>query len=201
MTHTAGRYPLQRAFARAMVAAVFGAGVQAAQAEPRVYQLDPDHTFVTFEVLHFGTSTLRGRFGPVRGAVQLDPPAGRGYVGLRIGTAAVDTGVKFLDKRLCEPDLLDCVGSPEAFFVAERFVFEGSTPRELRGELTLHGTSQPLTLRAVRYGCYRNPILQREVCGGDYEADLLRSEFGASFGAAFVSDRVRLKIQVEGIAP
>ena len=33
---------------------------------PVTYQLDPDHTFATFEVLHFGTSTLRGRIGPMR---------------------------------------------------------------------------------------------------------------------------------------
>ena len=29
-------------------------------AGPITYQLDPNHTFVTFEVRHFGTSTLRG---------------------------------------------------------------------------------------------------------------------------------------------
>jgi polyisoprenoid-binding protein YceI len=30
-------------------------------ASPVVYALDPDHSVVHFEVLHFGTSTLRGR--------------------------------------------------------------------------------------------------------------------------------------------
>lgn len=38
-------------------------------AGPITYQLDPAHTFVTFEVRHFGTSTLRGRIGPVTGEV------------------------------------------------------------------------------------------------------------------------------------
>lgn len=170
-----------------------------AHADPRLYRLDPDHSFVTFEVLHFGTSTLRGRFGPVNGQVQLDPQAGTGYVGLTIPTAAVDTGMKVLDRRLCERDLLGCADHPAAYFVAERFRFEGEALRELRGELTLHGVSQPLTLKAVHYGCYRNPMLQREVCGGDFEAELLRSDFGASFGVAFVADRVTLKIQVEGV--
>jgi polyisoprenoid-binding protein YceI len=83
--------------------------------------------------------------------------------------------------------------------VAERFVFDGDTVRELRGELTVRGASQPFTLKAVHYGCYRHPMLQREVCGGDFEGELLRSDFGASFGVAFVSDRVKLKVQVEGL--
>jgi len=39
---------------------------------PVSFQLDPAHTFVTFEVLHFGTSTLRGRIGPVTGEVTID---------------------------------------------------------------------------------------------------------------------------------
>src|SRR5690606_33056508 len=33
-----------------------------AQAEPASFQIDPMHTFVYFEVVHFGTSTVRGRF-------------------------------------------------------------------------------------------------------------------------------------------
>jgi polyisoprenoid-binding protein YceI len=42
-------------------------------------------------------------------------------------------------------------------------------------------------------------MLQREVCGGDFEAEFERSAFGIVFGSPFVADRVRLVIQVEGI--
>lgn len=170
-----------------------------ADAEPRIYRVDPDHSFVTFEVLHFGTSTLRGRFGGLAGEVRIDPQAGKGYAGITIPVGAVDSGVKVLDKRLCERDLLACAEGPQAWFVAERFRFDGDAVRELRGELTLRGASQPLTLTASHFGCYRHPVLQHEVCGGDFEGELLRSDFGASFGVAFVSDRVRLKVQVEGV--
>ena len=36
-------------------------------------------------------------------------------------------------------------------------------------------------------------------CGGDFEGELLRSAFGASFGVPLVADRVRLRVQVEGV--
>ena len=36
-----------------------------AQAAPADFQIDPMHTFVYFEVVHFGTSTVRGRFNDV----------------------------------------------------------------------------------------------------------------------------------------
>ena len=32
-----------------------------ARAEPVAYSLDPSHSFASFELLHFDTSTLRGR--------------------------------------------------------------------------------------------------------------------------------------------
>jgi polyisoprenoid-binding protein YceI len=161
------------------------------------YELDPEHTFVHFEVLHFDTSTLRGRFGPVTGEVQIDRAAGSGALSLRIATAGVSTGLAVLDSRLRRDDLLATEAFPEAYFVATRFRFAGDTLAEVRGEFTLRGMSQPLSLTAVRYGCRREGATG-EVCGGDFEAEIKRSEFGASFGLPFVGDRVRLHIQAEG---
>ena len=161
----------------------------AARAELVPYTLDPEHSFVHFEVQHFGTSTTRGRFGPVRGVVMLDRHAGRGEVSLRIPIASVDTGVP-------QRDLLASAEHPDAFFVATRFRFEGERLAEVRGEFTLRGIGQPLSLHATHFAC--RPAGGGEVCGGDFEAELLRSDFGATFGLPLVGDRVRLKVQVEG---
>jgi polyisoprenoid-binding protein YceI len=171
----------------------------AAQAESVVYALDPDHSFVHFEVLHFGTSTLRGRFGPLNGHVELDRAAARGSVLLRIPTASVDTGMAAFDARLRQPDLLASEAYPTAEFASARFVFDGSRLTGVDGDLTLRGTRQGLELRALRFGCHTHPVLQREVCGGDFEGQIKRGDFGASFGMPFVENRVRLRVQVEGI--
>lgn len=188
-----------KAPATALLALALGAGPVAAA--PEVFTLDPANTWVHFEVLHFGTATIRGRFGPVTGAVTIDREAGRGEVGLRIATATVSTGVRVLDARLREADLLDSSGFPEAFFVATRLRFEGRALAELRGEFTLRGTSQPLTLRAMRFGCRDDKAASEEVCGGDFEGELKRSDYGATFGLPFIADAVRLQVQVEGRRP
>src|SRR5262252_8055168 len=44
----------------------------AATAEPVNYRFDPTHTSIHFELTHFGTSTIRGRFGPINGDATLD---------------------------------------------------------------------------------------------------------------------------------
>jgi polyisoprenoid-binding protein YceI len=169
------------------------------RAESVVYVLDPDHSFAHFEVLHFGTSTLRGRFGALSGQVELDLDAHHGRAEVRIPTAGVDTGMPTFDARLRRSDLLASEDYPEARFVASSFHFDGAQLSALTGELTLRGTSQALELRALRFGCHTHPVLQREVCGGDFEGELKRADFGASFGMPFVDNRVRLVIQVEGL--
>lgn len=170
-----------------------------ALAQPVVYELDPDRSFVHFEVLHFNTSTTRGRFGPLAGAVTLDASAGSGEASLRIPTATVSTGLPFFDARLRQPDFLDSAAQPEAFFVTRNIRFQAGQPAELRGEFTLRGVSQPLTLRALRYACREDVRRARQVCGGDFEARFNRSEFGSTFGLPFVADSVRLVVQVEGL--
>lgn len=171
----------------------------ALSAQPVTYRLDPLHSVVQFEVSHFNTSTLRGRFAMLDGQVTLDAAAQRGEVGLSINTATVDTGLPVLDARLRQPDLLDSAGHPQAWFVASRFAYRDGRIDEVRGEFTLRGLSQPLALRALRFGCRQDTRLQTEVCGGDFEATLLRSDFGATFGLPFVGDQVRLLIQVEAL--
>jgi polyisoprenoid-binding protein YceI len=168
-----------------------------AAAEPVTYVFDADHTFVQFEVLHFGTSTLRGRFGPLSGMVTLDRASGLGDLGLRVATAGVDTGLRVLDARLRQPDLLASEAYPEAFFVARQFRFEGDRVAELRGEFTLRGIGQGLTLRALNFACRQDD--GTEVCGGNFEGRFRRSEFGITLGLPLVADEVRLKVQVEAV--
>jgi polyisoprenoid-binding protein YceI len=183
--------------ALALLLALAGAG---AAAQAVGYRFDPAHSFVHFEVMHFGTATLRGRFGPLEGYATLDVAARQGSVSLRVPTKIVSTGLPVLDSRLRQADLFDSQAQPEAFFVAERFVFDGDRLQEVRGELTLRGINRPLTLRAQRFSCGTHPLLKRPWCGGDFEAELQRSDFGMDFGLPLVANRVRLLVQVEAIA-
>jgi polyisoprenoid-binding protein YceI len=170
-------------------------------AGPVVYRLDPTQTFATFEVMHFGTSTLRGRLGPLDGQVVLDREARSGEVRLTIPMATLDTGSRVLDARLRAPDLLATEAFPDAWFVATsfRYAADGGLA-EVRGEFTVRGTSLPLSLLARRFACRDDVRLGREVCGGDFEGRFRRSDVGARFGLPFVGDDVRLVVQVEGVA-
>ncbi|NWG74004.1 MAG: YceI family protein [Rubrivivax sp.] len=180
-----------------LVSAVVAAG--GASAQPAVYLLDPQHSFVHFEVLHFGTSTSRGRFGTVEGHVELDVAQRRGAVSVRIPVGSVDTGLTVFDARLRRDDLLAADAHPLAFFVGSDFRFDGDRVAAVRGDLTLRGVGRTVTLRALRFACRDDARLGAQVCGGDFETFVDRSAFGADFGLPFVADRVRIVVQVEGV--
>lgn len=183
--------------ARMLVAALLVVGATVAAAAPEVWRLDPDQTRVHFEVQHFGTSTSRGRFGAITGSITLDRAARRGEVSITVDTASVSTGLAPFDAVLRGNDLLASATFPQAWFVASRLGFDGDRLARLDGEFTLRGISRPLSLRALRFACRDDAARGREVCGGDFEGELRRSDFGMSYGLPFVADRVRLVVQVE----
>ncbi|MDE2275451.1 MAG: YceI family protein, partial [Burkholderiales bacterium] len=193
MPTSPGRRPATHGLA--LAALLLAGAARPAAAAPAVYDLIPEQTFVQFSLLHFDTSTLRGRIGPVAGTVTLDPEAGTGYVGLTIPTGTVDAGLPVFTARIRRADLLATQAWPQAYFVASHIRFDHGQPAALRGEFTLRGVSQPLTLRAEHFACRteRSGAAPVQVCGGDFEAAFDRSDFGITFGLPFVGNRVRLQ--------
>ena len=182
----------------AAVAALAAASV--AQAAPATYAMDPTHTFVTFEIGHFGTTTNRGRFDKKQGTVTLDKAAKSGKVELTIDATSINSGTPAFDKHLQSADLFDAAKHPTITFAADKFVFNGDKVSEVTGTLTLLGKSNPVTLKANQFNCYESPMLKREVCGGDFEATIQRSQFGMGYGLQWgFPDNVRLVVQVEAV--
>lgn len=167
--------------------------------EVGAYKLDMGHTSVYWEVVHMGTSTLRGRFDRLQGQVVFDPLAQRLEVGITVDMGSVSSGAPAFDAVLRGPTLLSTQDHPQGFFSASQARWEGEVPREVRGEVTLRGISRPLTLTTVRWKCGFNPLYRARVCGGDLEAKLRRTDFELQYGVPLVADEVLLRIQVEAI--
>jgi polyisoprenoid-binding protein YceI len=183
-----------------LIAAALAATALGAQAQSATYLLDPTHTFVTFEISHFGASTNRGRFDKKAGTVQLDKAAKTGKVELTIETGSINSGTAAFDKHLASKDFFNAAEFPTAKFVADKFSFNGDKVSEVSGSLTLLGKTNPVTLKANNFACYINPMLKVEVCGGDFETTIVRSQYGVTYGLNYgFSDNVKLVIQVEGV--
>lgn len=183
----------------ALVSAAAALSTGTVLAQPATYAIDPTHTFVTFEVSHFGTSINRGRFDKKSGSVTFDKVNKSGKVDLTLETASISTGTAGFDRHLQSKDFFNSAEHPSARFVADKFVFAGDKVVEVEGQLTLLGKTNPVVLKAQRFNCYDNPMLKREVCGGDFETTIQRSQYGMSYGIPGIPDAVKLVIQVEAV--
>ena len=177
------------------------AAAASVHAESATYSADPSHTFVTFEAKHFGTSTLRGRFDKKEGSVTIDRAAKTGKAEFTFDTTSISTGVPPLDTHLKSKDFFNAAETPTAKFVADKFAFDGNNKvTSVAGTLTMLGKAMPVTLNASNFNCYDSPVLKREVCGGDFETTIARSQWGMSYGLNFgLPDNIRLLIQVEAV--
>ena len=180
------------------VAATLASGLT--HAESASYGIDPTHTFVTFEIGHFGASVNRGRFDKKEGSIQFDRAGKTGKVEISIDTTSINSGTAAFDKHLQSADLFDAAKFPAIKFVSDKFVFNGDKVAEVSGNLTLLGKTQEVTLKANQFACYQSPMLKREVCGGDFETTIDRTAFGMNYGVDWgFPKNVRLVIQVEAV--
>jgi polyisoprenoid-binding protein YceI len=171
------------------------------QAAPVRHVVEPNHTFVTFEVKHFDTSTVRARFDRVDGFVIVDTATKRGEADITIDTASISSGIASFDAHLRNADFLDVERYPTAHFRSTDFRFFGDRVISLVGELTMLGKTLPVRLDATHFNCYDSPIVKARVCGGDFETKIERSQWGMNWGIdRGVPDRVRLLIQIEAVA-
>jgi polyisoprenoid-binding protein YceI len=191
---------MKKSLLAASIAAVAAFGAIALPAQAAEYAIDPTHTFVTFEIDHFGTTTNRARFDKKEGSVNFDRAAKTGKVEITVDTTSVNSGTAAFDKHLQSKDILNAAEFPTAKFVGDKFSFNGDKVAEVSGTLTLLGKTQPVTLKANKFNCYTSPMLKREVCGGDFETTIVRSQFGVNYGLNYgFSDSMRLVVQIEAV--
>jgi polyisoprenoid-binding protein YceI len=175
------------------------ASMMAGAASAQTYSVEPSHTFVTWEAKHFGTSTSRGRFEKKEGSITIDRTAKTGSAEITIDVGSMTTGVAPFNKHLLSKDFFDAEAFPSAKFVGTKFTFDGAKVTEVEGTLTMRGKTNPVTLKATGFNCYDHPMLKREVCGGDFETTITRSQYDMKYGLPGIPDAIRLLIQVEAV--
>lgn len=177
------------------------AAVLSAPAFATTYNLDPTHTYPSFETDHFGgVSVWRGKFTKSSGTVVLDRAAKTGTVDVTIDASSIDTGNGALDKHVRSAEMLDVAKYPTAVYKGTSIRFDGDKPVEVIGTFTLHGVTKPLNLKIDSFKCFTNPMLKREVCGADATAQFDRADFGVNYGQAYgFKMATTLQIQVEGV--
>jgi len=170
-------------------------------AAPVTYQVDPSHTYPSFEADHFGgVSTWRGKFTRTSGTIVLDREKGTGTVEITVDPASIDFGNPKLDEHVKSAEMLDVTKYPTATYKGKLIDFKNGVPTKVEGEFTLHGVTRPLQLTINSFKCMIYPMDKKEHCGADLSGTINRADYGVSYGDkyGFKMD-TKLAIQVEGI--
>jgi polyisoprenoid-binding protein YceI len=185
----------------ALSAAVLTLAVGSALAAPVTYEVDPGHTYPSFEADHMGgLSVWRGKLDKSSGTIVLDKDKSTGTVEITIDTSSVDFGQEKLNEHAKSKDLFDVTNYPTATYKGTLVKFINGAPTAVEGQFTLHGVTKPLTLTIDQFLCKPNPMTKKEVCGADAKATFNRKDYGMSFGEAYgFKMDVKLAIQVEAV--
>jgi polyisoprenoid-binding protein YceI len=172
----------------------------ASSAAPVQYQIEPTHTYPSFEADHMGVSVWRGKLNKTSGTVTLDKAAGTGTLDVSIDLASIDFGLDAMNQWAIGKDFFDVGQHPRATYKGRLEGFADGAPTRVAGELTLHGVTRPVALKINAFKCIPHPMLKRELCGADALGSFQRDQFGLGAGKeyGFKMDVV-LRIQVEAI--
>jgi polyisoprenoid-binding protein YceI len=165
-----------------------------------IYKLDNTHTNAVFNIDHFQTSTNHGGFYAITGEVDYQPENKTGHLQVTIPLKALNTGVPAFDKHILSSDILNAEKYPTIVFASSKWHFADGKPTAIDGQLTMKGISRPVTLKTTKFNCYASPVFKAQVCGGDFVAQIDRTQWGVDYlGDMGMSKTVDIAIQVEGI--
>ncbi len=168
------------------------------------YQVDKDHTSVTFKVRHIFSNT-QGTFKDFQGTMQFDPEKPETWSASgTIEAASIDTNVPERDKHLRSKDFFDTEQFPQISFKTTKVIEASKERAKVEGLLTLHGVEKPIVLDVEIHGVGTDPW-------GNVRAAMTattkinRKDFGIVYnqvldkGQLMLGEDVSITIELEGI--
>jgi polyisoprenoid-binding protein YceI len=151
------------------------------------WQLDPFHTQIEFSTKHLAFMTVRGSFRDVVIGSEIDPDhPERSRAEVTIQTASIDTGNDARDNDLRASNFLEADKYPEITFKSTSAEQTGPEQYALTGELTIKGTTHPVTLEVAKLGEVNDPEMMGHRIGYSARTQINRRDFGLTFD--FVRD-------------
>jgi len=162
------------------------------------FKLDPGHSKITWSVNHFGFSTYIGQFGHADATLTLDPKTlAAATLEVTVDTASLGTLNPALDNQVKSKNFLDVAQFATATFHATKVTRTGDRTADIAGDLTLHGVTRPVTVRATFVMGGRNPVDPTYRLGFAGTATLKRSDYGMTYLLPSLGDEVTLTIEAE----
>ena len=170
----------------------------ATRVSPGRYELDETHAYLSFSYSHMGLSNPQLQFADFDAALELDGHDMAGStVSVAIDATSIDSGVPELDEALKSADFFDVERYPEMTFTSSSYTELSATEGKLSGDLTIMGVTKPAVLDVTINSAAMNRMVRKEMIGFSATGVIRRSDYGLDAYDQFVSDELRLNVQLE----
>ena len=167
------------------------------------WQLDPYHTQLEFSAKHLGMMTVRGYFDEISTTADIDPAHPEtASVEATISTASIRTNNGVRDNDLRSSNFLEVEKYPVITFKSTSVEAAGPDHYTLTGDLTIKGTTRPVSLQVTKYGEFNDPGMMGHRIAYGATTKINRKEFGVSLhmvldGRLVVGEEIQITIEGE----
>ncbi|WP_053850537.1 YceI family protein [Streptomyces sp. NRRL B-24085] len=169
------------------------------------YTIDAAHSTIGFTVRHAMVTNVKGKFNDFSGSLHLDggdPSASTASIDVKMDS--IDTGSEDRDGHLKSADFFKIEEFPTMTFRSTKAEALGDEDYRITGDLTILGTTKPLTIDLEFNGAAKDPFGNERV-GFEGKAEIKRSEWGLTWNAALetggvlISDKIKLSFDISAI--
>ena len=174
-------------------------GASSARAN-EIFRFDPAHSTIAFKVRHF-LGTAKGNFTKFDGTIEVDREhPEKSSVVATIQAASIDTAIAKRDEHLRGADFFNVQKFPEITFKSRHVKQTGPNAGDIIGDLTMHGVTRTITLRAQLLGTAENQTSRWRIA----TAPIKRSEFGLVWSKSveaisMIGEDVSINIEITAV--
>jgi polyisoprenoid-binding protein YceI len=170
------------------------------------WKIDPTHSEIQFKVKHLMITTVTGYFAKFDAEVETegDDFTKASNIVFTADVNSISTNNADRDTHLKSGDFFDAETHNEVKFVGKDYKKLDEDEYELTGDLTIRGTTKPVSLKVEYGGIVEDPYGQTKA-GFTVTGKINRKEFGLSWdavteaGSVVVSNDIRLNCEVQFI--
>ena len=167
------------------------------------WALDPAHSELQFKVKHLVISTVTGSFNVFNGELSAGENGfDGGAVNFQADVNSINTGNSQRDEHLRSADFFDAANFPQMSFEGTELKKVDEENYTLSGNLTIRGTTKPVTLQVAFGGVTKDPWGNTKA-GFEVTGKLNRKDFGLAWnalteaGGVVVSEEVKIIANVQ----
>jgi polyisoprenoid-binding protein YceI len=168
------------------------------------WNIDPDHSNISFKVKHLMVSNVKGNFDKHTGTVEInDKDITKSKVQVTIDTNSINTSVQKRDEHLRSADFFDVAKYPTMTFVSKEVAKAGNDKLKVTGDLTIHGITKEVVLDVDPISNESKDPWGSIRRGTSASTKINRKDFGLVWnkaletGGVVVGDEITINLEIE----